>query len=378
MSIEKTKLLLVDDLKENLVALDSLLRSEQVEIFRAPSGQAALELLLVHEFALALVDVQMPEMNGFELAELMRGASRTKNIPIIFVTAGAINSQNTFKGYETGAVDFLYKPLDPHIVRSKVSVFVELDIQRKLLKDQLRETRDALSLAEKAVRTRDDFLAIASHELRTPLTSLNLQIQMLARIFTKAGNGNLPKEKFQRGFEVSISQLKNLDKLIGALLDVARISNGKFSLETEIFNLRDLVKETLDQFAEQFRAAKCELKVELSPEVIGRWDRQRTMQVISNLFANAVKYGAGTLVEVTLKATDGYAELTVKDRGIGISKPDQVKIFDRFERAATEKTIGGLGLGLHIVREIVLAHRGEIKLESELGQGATFTVRFPL
>jgi len=129
----KAKVLLVDDRKENLQALESLLANKSVEIFKALSGRDALELLLVHDFALALLDVQMPEINGFELAELMRGAERSKNVPIIFVTAGAIDPKHTFRGYEAGAVDFLYKPLDPRIVRGKVSVFLELDRQRQML-----------------------------------------------------------------------------------------------------------------------------------------------------------------------------------------------------------------------------------------------------
>ncbi|MBS1960696.1 MAG: response regulator, partial [Bdellovibrionales bacterium] len=139
--MDKIKILLVDDLPENLLALESLLKNPAVEFLRANSGVDALELLLRHEFALAIIDVQMPEMDGFELAELMRGTDRTRTVPIIFVTAGTRDRTNTFRGYDKGAVDFLYKPLEAHIVKSKVQVFIELALQKQLLQNRLSETK---------------------------------------------------------------------------------------------------------------------------------------------------------------------------------------------------------------------------------------------
>src|SRR5499433_685789 len=137
MSSESVKFLLVDDLEENLLALEALLRREGLELLRVRSGPEALELLLVHDFALALLDVQMPGMNGFELAELMRGTERTRHIPIIFVSAAGRELNYAFKGYESGAVDFLQKPLDPHVVASKVNVFVELYRHKKALRREM-------------------------------------------------------------------------------------------------------------------------------------------------------------------------------------------------------------------------------------------------
>ncbi len=180
-----SKLLIVDDLPENLLALEALIKGEGREVFKASSADEALSLLLEHEFALALLDVQMPGMDGFALAELMRGTERTKNIPIVFVTAAGRELNYAFKGYESGAVDFLYKPLDNHAVRSKVNVFVDLYRQRKVL-EQARAEQDAL-LAElretqvelqRAVKMRDDFMSIVSHELRTPLNGLMLDTQL--------------------------------------------------------------------------------------------------------------------------------------------------------------------------------------------------------
>src|SRR4051812_24845386 len=164
------KLLIVDDVAENLIALEALLRRDQVQVMCARSGAEALELLLVHDVAIAVVDVQMPEMDGFELAELMRGAARTKHVPIIFVTAGTRDPQRVFQGYETGAVDFLFKPIDPMILRSKVDVFLELAEQR-------RKVTEALRLNEM-------FVAILGHDLRNPLGALVAGTELLSSVLT--------------------------------------------------------------------------------------------------------------------------------------------------------------------------------------------------
>ena len=188
----ESKLLIVDDLPENLLALQALLRGPARPVFQATSAELALALMLEHEFALAILDVQMPGMNGFELAELMRGTERTRHIPIIFVSAAGREMNYAFKGYESGAVDFLQKPLDPHVVASKVNVFVDLHRHRKALKHEMEALAAAhgeqaalvekLQVAqadlERAVRMRDDFMSMVSHELRTPLNTLFLETQM--------------------------------------------------------------------------------------------------------------------------------------------------------------------------------------------------------
>ncbi|RYY95027.1 MAG: response regulator, partial [Comamonadaceae bacterium] len=174
--------LLVDDLQENLVALEALIRQPDRRIHTARSGDEALSLMLEHPFALAILDVQMPSMNGFELAELMRGTERTRGIPIVFVSAAGREQNYAFRGYESGAVDFLYKPLDPHAVRSKVNVFLDLYRQRLELVCMQQEL-------ERAVRMRDDFMSMVSHELRNPLNTLYLQAQLRKRM---AAAGKLP------------------------------------------------------------------------------------------------------------------------------------------------------------------------------------------
>jgi signal transduction histidine kinase len=382
--VDKTKILIVDDLEGNLIALqallkDSLSKSDDLEIFKAISGTQALGLLLDHDFALAMIDVQMPGMDGFELGELMRGAEKTKHVPIIFVTAGARDSRHTFKGYESGAVDFLYKPIDPQIVRSKVQIFVELDQQKRLLKDQLAQMKQKETELQKALAIRDEFLGIASHELRTPLTSLKLHLQMISRNVKKQGLQSIAPARFEKMLDTANRQVENLTKLISDLMDVSRIAGGKLILEPEEMDLVVMLQEVAEYFSEHLATAECRLVLRAPEPLIGLWDRQRVQQVVVNLISNALKYGPGAPIEVEAVRSGGIARLSVRDGGIGIAIEDQERIFERFERAVHGKdSVSGLGLGLFIVKQIVVALGGCIEVESKLGRGSTFTVELPL
>ncbi|MFJ3260032.1 ATP-binding protein [Pseudomonas sp. NPDC086581] len=380
-----SKLLIVDDLPENLLALEALIKGEGREVFKASSADEALSLLLEHEFALALLDVQMPGMDGFALAELMRGTERTRNIPIVFVTAAGRELNYAFKGYESGAVDFLYKPLDNHAVRSKVNVFVDLYRQRKVL-EQARAEQDAL-LAElretqvelqRAVKMRDDFMSIVSHELRTPLNGLMLDTQLRRLHLSKGKLEHFTQDRLGVLFERDERQLTGLNRLIEDMLDVSRIRTGKLSIRPEPANLADIARRVLSNFAVQAQAAGCELSLE-APEVVeGVWDAYRLEQVISNLVSNALRYGPGRPVEVTVAVADGRAKLCVRDHGDGISVEEQRRIFQQFERGAGAARVAGLGLGLYISEQIVQAHGGSIEVRSQPGQGAAFSLYLPL
>lgn len=358
----------MDDLKGNLLALESLLRPEGAVIFRAQSGEEALELLLEHDFALALVDVQMPGMNGFELAEYMRGTEKTRHIPIIFVTAGSRVQEGVFQGYEAGAVDFLFKPLDPFIVRSKVRIFLELDAQKARLQQTERELMRALA-------ARDEFFSIASHELKTPITAINLQLQILGRLLAQTEPGNPVKERMDKAFGTFNRQVTKLNGLVDTLLDVTRIKNGKLNLERKDGDLSAVVKETVDRFTGTDKTIS--IRTNFAAEVWGSWDLQRLDQVATNLISNAIKYGEGSAVEVSVARGDGLARFTVKDHGPGISPERLPFIFDRFERAVENSSVQGLGLGLYIVKQIVHAHGGSVNVESTEGKGTTFVVSLP-
>lgn len=250
-------------------------------------------------------------------------------------------------------------------------------------KKQMEETRRQLvqaqlarEEAQKSIQLRDEFISIASHELRTPLTSVILQcevIPMTLRDLTFPG-----KERMITLFESSLRQLRQFGKLVDELLDVSRITAGRLVLKKEEVSLSDVISRTLESFTADLTAARCTVTTNLDPEIRGHWDSIRMGQIVSNLLENALKYGAGKPIEITTRLESEKAKLMVRDHGIGIAKEDQKKLFERFERVAPITGYRGLGLGLYITRQIVEAHGGTIRVESELGQGSTFTVELPL
>ncbi len=389
----ESKLLIVDDLPENLLALQALIRGPARPVFQAASAEQALALMLEHEFALAILDVQMPGMNGFELAELMRGTERTRHIPIIFVSAAGREMNYAFKGYESGAVDFLQKPLDPHVVASKVNVFVDLHRHRKALKHEMEALaaahREQAALVEKlqvvqsdlerAVRMRDDFMSMVSHELRTPLNTLYLETQVRKLHLGKGNLAPFAAEKLPAMIERDQRQIQNMVRLIDDLLDVSRLRSGSLSIRPKPVDLAALTRRVVESLVNQAEAAGSTFDVEASQTIDGVWDEFRIEQVLTNLITNALRYGRGSPVAVAVTRSGDHAVMTVRDQGIGIAQEDHGRIFEQFERTDdSRKHAAGLGLGLYITREIVHAHGGEIMLESAPGEGALFRVTLPL
>ena len=375
----KPKCLIVDDLEENIVALKSLLSDEALEVISAKSGTEALELLLSHHFALALLDVQMPEMDGFELAEIMRSTDKTRSIPIIFVTAGGADYQRLFRGYEAGAVDFLFKPLFPQIVLSKVRIFLELYNQKIKLEQKLEKIKITERFLNEALKSRDEFLSICSHELRTPLTSLKMQIQMHDRREEKFGEEvafsipNMKKFLGQAGHSVD-----RIIHLVNDMLDISRVSTGRLSLNLQEVNLSQLVSDVSERLMPIMELASNSLNFNIDPGIMIEADRFRIEQVLTNLLTNAAKYAPEQPVSVFVHKENNMAIFGVKDQGDGISSEDQLRIFERFERAVGSSDVSGLGLGLYISKEIIELHHGKITLVSEKGIGSTFKVFIPL
>lgn len=363
--------LLVDDLQENLVALEALIRQPGRRIFTARSGEQALSLMLEHPFALAILDVQMPAMSGFELAELMRGTERTRGIPIVFVSAGGRELNYAFRGYESGAVDFLYKPLDPHAVRSKVNVFVELFRQRQ----QLQEAKAQL---QRAVSMRDDFMSMIAHELRNPLNSVYLQAQLRRKML--AAPRPPDSAAMLKMVERDERQIRSMVRLLDDMLDVSRARTGKLAIVPAPFDLSASAAAVVEAIQEQARGSGVQVTLAAPPSLVIEGDEFRIEQVITNLLTNALRYGEGKPVAVTVGQREEEREVfvSVRDQGMGIAPADQERIFEQFERTEGVAQVPGLGLGLYIARQIAQAHQGRLEVRSARGEGSEFILTLPL
>ena len=372
---EPIKFLLVDDLEENLLALEALLQREGLACLKARSGEEALELLLVHDVALALLDVQMPGMDGFQLAEFMRGSERSRHIPIIFLTAGTTDLQRRFRGYEAGAVDFIQKPIESDILRSKANVFFHLYEQHR----QILVQRDELAAYAEALKTVDrhknEFLAVLGHELRNPVMALVAGLHLLKRHADPAKGAEIQKQMDR--------QVGHLSRLVEDLLDISRIDQGKIALRKEKVGLQDILEFALEASQPQIDANRHTLTTDIVAQPV--WldaDPTRVTQVVSNLLNNAAKYTpAGGQIGLAARLVDGFVEIEVSDNGIGIPDEMKSKIFELFAQVKnpTTRAQEGLGIGLALVKQLVELHGGSISLKSSgMGQGSSFLVRLPV
>jgi signal transduction histidine kinase len=371
-----TKILLVDDLDENLLALEAILRRDGLECVKARSGEEALEHFLVSDFALALLDVQMPGMDGFQLAEFMRGSERSRHIPIIFLTAGSADVQRRFRGYGAGAVDFIQKPIEPDIIRSKARVFCDLYEQRKQIASQRDELEAYASNLSVANRHKNQFLAILGHELRNPIMALGAGLALLKRRGEDV-------EKAQ-GIRIQMeSQITHLSRLVEDLLDISRIDQGKISLKKERVELGAVLASAIELSRPLIENEHHTLSLNLTPQPV--WlegDFTRLSQVVTNLLNNAAKYTPQRGKIGLASRIDGtFVEVEVSDNGIGISQDMQSKIFDIFTQVSSDSKNAkdGLGIGLALVKQLVELHGGTISLESAgLTAGSIFKVRLPI
>lgn len=378
-AIGRVKILLVDDLKDNLLALEGLLRRDDIEIFTAKSGTDALEFMITNDFALAIIDVQMPGMSGFELAEFMRGAKKTKNIPIIFVTAAANEQNFSFKGYESGAVDFLLKPLDAHAVKSKVNIFIELYRQKKELRTQLamitdlvEALNDAKVEAEQANASKTQFLANMSHEIRTPIGAI-LGFNDLMK-----NPDNSPEEN-RHHMAVVERNSHQLLKLIDDILDLSKVDAGMLAIESIPFSITELLADF--SAAMKLKAEAKGIQFVLSadqvfPKLICS-DQFRLQQILTNIVGNALKFTSKGHVTLSISYAPPILKFVVTDTGIGISKDHESRLFQPFSQAdiSTTRMFGGTGLGLVLSRRLAEALGGRLELiNSTENVGSTFLI----
>jgi two-component system sensor histidine kinase/response regulator len=355
-------ILIVDDIVHNITALQASLTGPEINLLVADSGTAALDLLLKHEVALAILDVNMPGMNGFELAALMRGSPRTSHVPIIFLTATAEDASRTFRGYEAGAVDFLYKPFDPRILQSKVDVFVQLEQQKRQLAAQLVTTQQMLEANEM-------LMAVLSHDLRTPLGAVLASAEYLMRV---AGGDTVT---------TTATRIKNsslrMARMVDQLLNLARLQGGRLQLHPRSTELTTLCKSVIEEFATHKDAQQIALRS--VGDSAGRWDVDLMWQAISNLISNALHHGepgGEIVVNVDARAPD-QVTLSVTNRGL-IAADVVPHLFKAFgSNGINGRQREGLGLGLHIVREIVHMHGGAVAVASDQARGTVFSVELP-
>jgi signal transduction histidine kinase len=423
---DAANILLVDDQPARLLTYRAILEPLGHNLVAVNSGLEALEALMKQDFAVVLLDVKMPGMDGFETAALIHDHPRFETTPIIFVTGVHVTEFDRLKGYKAGAIDYVYIPVVPEILRSKVAVLIELDRQRRALQGVNKELADSIKRLEEAnyalqsektrqleeinarlskaneelsrsnktlegevreriraenslkeaVVKRDEFLAMLSHELRNPLSPLRNASHMLMQ-----GETQDPKIVWSRG--VIARQLKHMIRLVDDLLDVSRIARGKIVLLSEPVRIADVLAAAVETVQPLLEQKRQHLEIDAGdPELTVRGDPVRLAQVVGNLLHNAAKYtGEGGNIVLAARAQDRRAEILVRDTGIGIASEAMPRIFELFTQIPSERvsTTGGLGIGLALVRALVELHGGEIRVASAgVDQGSEFTVRLPL
>jgi len=383
---EKFNILIVDDRSENLISLESIIQNDELNIIKAMSGNEALAMMLEHDISLVLLDVNMPGMDGFETAELMRGSERTKNIPIIFITATYRAPKQIFRGYETGAVDYLYKPLDRKILQNKIRAYIEffkqkyaLQVTTRQLQKTIEEVAKAKRAAEEANMAKSSFLASMSHEIRTPLNGI---IGMTDLILM---DNNIPEQYVEHLTDIKQSS-ESLLEIINEILDISKIEAEKLEIETIDFSLRDVVEKVIRLLSVKTFQNKLEFLClhppDLPDRVIG--DPTRIRQVLINLLGNAIKFtkkGSVTLAIEVPEMNDQSVSLKfiVKDTGIGIPAEKLDLLFESYYQAdsSMSRSYGGTGLGLTISKRLVEMMGGSIGVESTYGNGSTFCFTLP-
>jgi signal transduction histidine kinase len=366
-------ILLVDDKPENLLALEQVLKAPDRNIFRAGSGNEALRLLLRHNFAVVLLDVEMPEMDGYETAQIMRSEERTRAVPIIFVTAGDHSDQRTFRGYEVGAVDFLQKPVNAHILRSKVAIFAEL--HRK--NEDLATVNGVLERTSEALREKvidlENVNRTLSHDLRAPLRSIHSFSGLLEESLRgRLADDDEALDHLGRILRASTRMGKMLDDLFALL----RLSASEGALSDDV-DTEAVLTEVLDSLRSDVEQSRAEITHDPLPRA--RANPMLFAQILQNLISNAIKFAgdAPPRIHVGVDEMRSSWRFSVRDHGVGIEPAARERIFGLFERVGGD-TVPGSGVGLALAKRAVDKHGGRIWVESSgTGAGATFYFTIP-
>jgi two-component system, sensor histidine kinase len=369
--------LIADDYPPNRTALRALL-SPVATIADVDSGERALQAFRNGDYAVVVLDIHMPGMGGVEVARRIRAGIHNAQVPIIFLTAMESDAAQVLEGYAAGAVDYLRLPFDPLILKSKVSVFVELYQRREQAKREAAERarlEAERAAAERASRQKDQFLAALSHELRTPLTSILLWSDMLL-------NKALASETARRGLETIDLCARHEARLVDNVLEMSRLVTGTAILDPSAVDFGEVVAESVTEVAGL--AGERGVRIGCAAEP-GKWsgvaDRARLRHVLYNLLENAVKFTpSGGHADVTVEGAEAGLQIRISDTGVGFQPDGGAKLFERFQQGdpSSTRVRGGLGLGLALAKALVELHGGAITAASEgLGRGATFTITLP-
>jgi len=408
----EAKILVVDDRADNLISIEAILEKDNYNIVKANSGKAALKVLLTdHDFSLILMDVQMPELNGYETATIIYERDKLKNIPIVFITANNYDEDFMFKGYRMGGVDYIYKPINPELLRAKVAVFVELYSKNQQLMLQEKKLLAANEFLQKEIEERkvseervkllneqlianneslkqmneelDQFAYMASHDLQEPLR----KIQVFSDKILRNNNFDADSEKY---FGKIINSSKRMQHLINNLLDFSRhtVSTTDFKKTP----LNELVKNALTELEVEIEKSNARINYDDLPVVSAVPGLMQ--QLFYNLFSNAIKFrkpSVDLVIDVKaermnpmdlskfIKKGNGknYYKITVQDNGIGFDDKYAEDIFRVFKRLHSYQEFEGTGVGLSICKKIIEKHNGFIKAESKIDDGATFIIGLP-
>ena len=365
----KANILLVDDRPENLLALEAAMEPLGQNVVTASSGEEALRKLMTGDFAVILLDVQMPGMDGFETAEQIKKRERTKDVPILFLTAISREPHHALKGYSSGAVDYLSKPIDPFLLRAKVAVFIELHEKNSLLKKQAELLQQRARELERSNSDLTQFAYVASHDLQEPLRIISGYLDLL-----KDGYTSSLSEDALGLLERIGRSAQRMDTLIQDLLEFARV--GAPSVAD--VDSGEALSEALANLEVALKEAAAEVTFGSWPNVVA--DRSQLARLFQNLIGNAIKFRDDRSPRIQVDAEERHNEyvFVVKDNGIGMGPQDVERVFGFFERLHSRDRYPGSGIGLPVCKRIVEGHGGRIWAESELGSGTTMYFTLPV
>lgn len=401
MSTNQIKILLVDDREDNLLSMELVLEKDGYSFSKATSGKDALKILLKdQDFSLILLDVKMPIMDGYETAGIIYQREKLRNIPIIFITGQDYEDASVFKGYQSGAVDYIRKPVNPQILRSKVAVFSELFKKNQLLKQQeekLRSINEELlhlnQVLEERVKERtlqlervnlelkelnnskDKFLSVISHDLRNPLTALMVSSEKLY-----AGAENHSPKNISTLSTIIHSTSKKILQQLNELVEWAKKQQDKKNFKPESIHLFNRMNESLELLNDNADQKKINLQNLVPKNIYVSADSLMLRSILQNLVTNAIKYTShGGCVKVTAQAMQSMIEVCVSDTGVGMTSETQDKLFATSFSSSISGTDNekGSGLGLLLVKDFVAQHGGTIQIESSIGKGTTFKFTIP-